>query len=172
MATNKPLKKYVIPSKYRNVDWRQINPPKYLPAESIEALAAVGCNYTTAARALGVHPVTLRRDLDTIEGLRDAWERGKARGEVGLRVLSWNHAHMPNSAGVAMTVHLRKHMLGEHDKSEHKHEVSLLGKMLDEIDGNTRSLPNPNQQMIDVTPGEPTGGNAILDAVVKRKEPA
>ena len=46
-----------------------------------------------------------------------AWEKGQVAGAVALRQLQWKHAKRPDSSGVAMTIHMSKHRLGENDKA-------------------------------------------------------
>lgn len=48
-----------------------------------------------------------------------AWEKGQAVDAVALRQLQWKHAKRPDALGVAMTIHMSKHRLGEHDKALH-----------------------------------------------------
>jgi hypothetical protein len=48
-----------------------------------------------------------------------AWEKGRAVGAVALHQLQWKHAKRPDASGVAMTIHMSKHRLGEHDKALH-----------------------------------------------------
>jgi len=48
-----------------------------------------------------------------------AWEKGQAVGAVAVRQLQWKHAKRPDSSGVAMTIHMSKHRLREHDKAMH-----------------------------------------------------
>jgi hypothetical protein len=47
-----------------------------------------------------------------------------------LRQLQWKHAKRTDSSGVAMTIHMSKHRLGEHDKSLH---LNLTVQDVDEI---------------------------------------
>lgn len=44
---------------------------------------------------------------------REAWLRGRAKGNIKLRQLQWKHAQAAGSGGVAMTRHLSEHWLGE-----------------------------------------------------------
>jgi hypothetical protein len=60
----------------------------------------------------------------------EAWEKGQAVGAVALRQLQWKHAKRPDASGVAMTIHLSKHRLGEHDKFLH---LNLTVEDIDEM---------------------------------------
>jgi hypothetical protein len=55
-----------------------------------------------------------------------AWEKGQAVGAVALRQLQWQQ----NASGVAMTIHMSKHRLGEHDKALH---LNLTVQDVDEL---------------------------------------
>jgi hypothetical protein len=58
---------------------------------------------------------TFTRRLQEPESYQ-AWEKGQAVGAVALRQLQWKHAKRTDASGVAMTIHMSKHRLGEHDK--------------------------------------------------------
>ena len=47
-----------------------------------------------------------------------------------MRQLQWKHAKRPDSSGVAMTIHMSKHLLGQHDKALH---LSLTVEDVDEL---------------------------------------
>jgi hypothetical protein len=56
--------------------------------------------------------------------------KGQSVGAVALRQLQWKHAKRPDASGVAMTIHMPKHRLGEHDKALH---LSLTAEQVDEV---------------------------------------
>ncbi len=95
----------------------------------LKALGAVQCTIEEICQGLIAAGVNL--DVRTLKRrlmeprYRSVWEGGKAEGRVSLRRLQWRHARMPNSAGVQMTIHLSKHVLGETDKSL----VELAGRV-------------------------------------------
>lgn len=156
---------------YTSSYWRQFTVYKWLDPNQVTALGSLGCTMEDAALVLGVSVAKFRQDMERSKKLRESWERGQAQGRVSLRMRRWRQGEMMNSAGVTMNIHLSKHMLGEHEKAELRHEVNILGRLLQEIDGQSRSIPEANQRMIDVTPSTETSGpNAILDQVVKKDE--
>lgn len=127
----------------------------------LQGLARIGCTKTEVAEALGIAKETLSRHLCKHPEMREAWERGVADAKVRLRRLQWRHARMKNSAGVAMTIHLSKHLLGEHDKAlitaTHASRVEVIHQLLREIDGQSKGLPTfANQseppKMLDLLP--------------------
>ena len=59
-----------------------------------------------------------------------AWEKGQAVGAVALRQLQWDHAKRPDASGVAMTIHMSKHRLGQNDKALH---LNLTVQDVDEL---------------------------------------
>jgi len=71
-----------------------------------------------AASVLGIDHRTFKRRLQE-PAFYQAWEEGQAVGAVALRQLQWKHAKRPDASGVAMTIHMSKHRLGEHDKALH-----------------------------------------------------
>jgi hypothetical protein len=60
----------------------------------------------------------------------EAWEKGQAVGAVALRQLQWKHAKRPDGSGVAMTIHMSKHLLGQNDKALY---LNLTVQDVDEI---------------------------------------
>jgi hypothetical protein len=68
-----------------------------------------------AASVLGIDHRTFKRRLQE-PIFYQAWEKGQAVGAVALRQLQWKHAKRPDASGVAMTIHMSRHRLGEHDK--------------------------------------------------------
>jgi ABC-type transporter Mla MlaB component len=78
---------------------------------------------------LGIDHRTLKRRLQ--EPVFDqAWEKGQAAGAVALRQLQWKHAKRLDSSGVAMTIHMSKHLLGQSDKALH---LNLTAQDVDEL---------------------------------------
>jgi hypothetical protein len=71
-----------------------------------------------AASVLGIDHRTFKRRLQE-PVFYQAWEKGQAVGAVALRRLQWKHAKRPDAAGVAMTIHMSKHLLGQNDKALH-----------------------------------------------------
>src|SRR5437899_2662495 len=56
--------------------------------------------------------------------------RSQTAGAIALRQLQWKHAKRPDASGVAMTIHMSTHRLGEHDKALH---LNLTVQDVDEI---------------------------------------
>jgi hypothetical protein len=71
-----------------------------------------------------------------------AWEKGQTVGAVALRQLQWEHAKRPDASGVAMTIHMSKHRLGQNDKALH---LNLTVQDVDEL--NTRLEQQRTQQL-------------------------
>ena len=82
-----------------------------------------------AVSVRGVDHRTFKRRLQE-PAFYEAWEKGQAVGAVALRQLQWKHAKRPDASGVAMTIHMSKHRLGEHDKFLH---LSLTVEQVDEV---------------------------------------
>ena len=78
---------------------------------------------------LGIDHRTFKRRLQE-PVFYQAWEKGQAVGAVALRQLQWKHAKRLDASGVAMTIHMSKHRLGEHDKALH---LSLTVQDVDEM---------------------------------------
>lgn len=82
----------------------------------LEGFAEMHASVYEAAAMLGL-PVALLKTMlapdyhDT--QYRDAWMKGRAKGNIKLRQLQWKHANAAGSSGVAMTRHLSEHWLGE-----------------------------------------------------------
>ena len=84
--------------------------------EKLEVLAQVQCTVEEAAAAMDISPATFRKKLNADPKMKENWDRGAPKGRVSLRRLQWQHARGFGPHAVAMTVHLSKHWLGEHDK--------------------------------------------------------
>ena len=69
-----------------------------------------------AVSVLGIDHRTFKRRLQE-PVFYQAWEEGQAPGAVALRQLQWKHARRPDASGAAMTIHMSKHLLGQHDKA-------------------------------------------------------
>jgi hypothetical protein len=132
--------------------------------EQVEALARLQCTQAEAAAVLKLTPAQFSEMLRDRAPVRNAWELGREMGKVSIRRLQFRHAQMPNGAGVTMTKHLAAHHLGEFDPAvsiNNFNQINVLGQLLAEIDGKTRSIPPEAQhQMVDVTPASP---NALPD---------
>jgi|SRR5262249_6008246 len=104
-------------------------PRKKTDERQVYELAKLGCTQYEAASVLGIDHRTFKRRLQ--EPLfYQAWEKGQAVGAVALRQLQWKHAKRPDASGVAMTIHMSKHRLGEHDKALH---LNLTVQDVDEL---------------------------------------
>ena len=88
-------------------------PRKKTDERQVYDLAKLGCTQYEAASVLGIDHRTFKRRLH--ESVLSSV--GKRTG--ALRQLQWKHAKRPDASGVAMTIHMSKHRLGEHDKALH-----------------------------------------------------
>jgi len=104
-------------------------PRKKTDERQVYELAKLGCTQYEAASVLGIDHRTFKRRLQE-RVFYEAWEKGQAAGAVALRQLQWKHAKRPDSSGVAMTIHMSKHRLREHDKFLH---LSLTVGDVDEM---------------------------------------
>ena len=104
-------------------------PRKKTDERQVYELAKLGCSQYEAASVLGIDHRTFKRRLQE-PVFYQAWEEGQAAGAVALRQLQWKHAKRPDASGVAMTIHMSKHLLGQHDKFLH---LSLTVEQVDEI---------------------------------------
>lgn len=108
---------------------RRQKPPKQksgpkrtvIKASQIRALRSIMATLPECAAAIGISPRNLRERIAEDPELQKAWDEGLGQGKVSLRRLQFTHAQMPNSGGVAMTIHLSKHALGQTDKSLVEH---------------------------------------------------
>src|SRR5215510_5464045 len=98
-------------------------PRKKTDERQVYELAKLGCTQYEAASVLGIDHRTFKRRLQE-SVFYQAWEKGQAVGAVALRQLQWKHAKRLDKSGVAMTIHMSKHRLREHDKFLH---LSLTG---------------------------------------------
>ena len=104
-------------------------PRKKTDERQVYELAKLGCTQYEAASLLGIDHRTFKRRLQE-PVFYQAWEEGQAAGAVALRQLQWKHARRPDASGAAMTIHMSKHLLGQHDKALH---LSLTVEDVDEL---------------------------------------
>jgi len=89
----------------------------------------LGCTQYEAASVLGIDHRTFKRRLQE-PVFYQAWEKGQAVGAIAIRQLQWKHAKRSDASGVAMTIHMSKHRLREHDKFLH---LSMTVQDVDEL---------------------------------------
>lgn len=133
--------------KFPNADHGKI-PQRNVDLEKVEALARINCTQSEAAAVLKLTPTQFGVMLKK-RPVQEAWARGRELMRVSVRRLQFRHAQMPNSAGVTMTKHLSAHLLGEFDPTmtiNNNTQVNIVGQLLAEIDGTTRSLPSEQQR--------------------------
>ena len=104
-------------------------PRKKTDERQVYELAKLGCSQDEAASVLGIDHRTFKRRLQE-PVFYQAWEEGHAVGAVALRQLQWKHARRLDSSGVAMTIHMSKHLLGQNDKALH---LNLTVQDVDEL---------------------------------------
>jgi hypothetical protein len=104
-------------------------PRKKTDERQVYELAKLGCTQYEAAGVLGIDHRTFKRRLQE-SMFCEAWEKGQAAGAVALRQLQWKHAKRPDASGVAMTIHMSKHLLGQNDKALH---LNLTVQDVDEL---------------------------------------
>ena len=93
-------------------------PRKKTDERQVYELAKLGCTQYEAASVLRIDHRTFKPRLQE-PVFYQAWEKGQAVGAVALRQLQWKHAKRPDGSGVAMTIHMSKHLLGQNDKALH-----------------------------------------------------
>lgn len=101
----------------------------FINKEVLKALATIGATQEEICAGLvavgcTLNVRTLKRRLQEDE-FREIVEQGQAELRLSLRRLQLRHAKMPNSAGVQMTIHLSKHVLGQTEKAA----LELSGKV-------------------------------------------
>jgi hypothetical protein len=104
-------------------------PRKKTDERQVFELAKLGCTQYEAASVLGIDHRTFKRRLQE-PVFYEAWEKGQAVGAVALRQLQWKHAKRPDASGVAMTIHMSKHLLGQTEKALH---LNLTVQDVDEM---------------------------------------
>ena len=109
--------------------------------------AKLGCTQYEAASVLGIDHRTFKRRLREPVFYR-AWEERQAVGTIALRQLQWKHAKRPDASGVAMTIHMSKHLLGQHDKALH------LNLTVQDVDELIARLEQQRTQQLGVNVGE------------------
>jgi hypothetical protein len=127
---------------------RNGRPRKKTDERQVFELAKLGCTQYEAALVLGIDHRTFKRRLQESVFYK-AWEKGQALGAVALRQLQWKHAKRPDASGVAMTIHMSKHRLGEHDKFLH------LNLTVEDIDEMIARLEQQRTQQLGVNGEEP-----------------
>src|SRR5262245_53877320 len=128
-------------------------PRKKTDERQVYELAKLGCTQCEAASVLGIDHRTFKRRLQE-SVLYHAWEQGQAVGAVALRQLQWKHAKRPDASGVAMTIHMSKHMLGQNDKALHLNlTVADIDEMIASLEGkrlsNWKSVPRRTSRDLD-----------------------
>ncbi len=83
--------------------------------KQVEQLAAIACTQEEAAAVLGVARYTLSRKLRQRK-YREAWERGRGRGNMALRREQFEIA--TQKGNVTMLIWLGKQWLGQRDHPE------------------------------------------------------
>lgn len=103
-------------------------PRKEIDVKVLRALASIGATEEEICAGLAASGTQL--DLRTLKrrlqepAYREVWDLGRNKFKLSIRRLQFQHAHLKNSAGVTMTIHMSKHHLGETEKSL----VELTGK--------------------------------------------
>jgi hypothetical protein len=82
----------------------------------VRGLAKIQCTMAEAASVFGIEELEFKHLIRRNRDFWLAWNQGGLVGKVELRRLQWAHAQEKGSAGVAMTIHLSKHWLGEKDR--------------------------------------------------------
>jgi len=95
---------------------RKGRPPVEIDLHQLEALGMIHATQEEVAAVFGCTRRTIIKRLKDPEFLL-AYENGKLKGNLNLKRLSMRHANGHGSSAVNMTIHLRKHWLGETDRS-------------------------------------------------------
>lgn len=88
-------------------------PTTQIDAYAVYQLARIPCTAEEAAQFFGLTESAFKARLHREFELKLAWDRGMAQSKIRLRRLHWRHAEQPGDAGVKMTIHMSKHLLGE-----------------------------------------------------------
>jgi hypothetical protein len=121
-------------------------PRKKTDERQVFELAKLGCTQYEAASVLGIDHRTFKRRLQE-QVFAQAWEKGQAIGAVALRQLQWKHAKRSDASGVAMTIHMSKHLLGQNDKMLH---LNLTVEQVDEMIARLEEQQRAQQQVVGI----------------------
>lgn len=118
--------------------------PIDLPLHELYQLARLGCTQVEASQFFGVDNAWFSKVLNSRPVLLETWNRGVAQSKISLRRLQLAHASTPGAPGVAMTIHMSKHHLDEHDKQQVAHTGENGGpvKMTFSFDSPTEKAHN------------------------------
>lgn len=95
---------------------KKIGRPKAeINTADLEKLAGLHCTYEEVAGWFGITKQTVINRLKSDEDIKNAWDRGIAKGKIGLRRLQWRIAEQGNSN---MAIFLGRVYLGQRDKPE------------------------------------------------------
>jgi hypothetical protein len=81
----------------------------------LEKLAGLHCTYEEVAGWFGVTKQTIINRMEGDTEFRSAWERGQAKGKIGLRRIQWRIAEQGNGN---MAIFLGRILLNQRDKPE------------------------------------------------------
>jgi hypothetical protein len=87
----------------------------------IFTLGAMGCTQGELADFYGTRLNHFESALANHPNLKRAWQQGTANAKLSVRRLQMAHAQERGAPGVAMTIHLSKHWLGEKDEIKQVH---------------------------------------------------
>lgn len=88
-------------------------PAKPIPADGLEALAAMMCSLSEVANFYSVSVDTVRTRLRNDPAAKAAWQRGRGKAAISLRRKQFEAAQQGN---VAMLIFLGKQYCGQTDK--------------------------------------------------------
>lgn len=87
-------------------------------ADVVERAASIGCTYEEIAALNGVCRMTFYNHMMNDPELKEAYERGKAKGRISLRRLQWQGVQDRNPT---MLIWLGKQLLDQRDTSSLQH---------------------------------------------------
>lgn len=148
---------------------------RLLTVDNVFDCGARGFTKADAARWFGCHVDSITKAFADRPELQVAFDQGLADRMGQVRDLQMTHARRRDAGGVAMTIHMSKHLLGERDKVdvEHDHggQINVLHALWASIDGTSRGLPCDDPPPLIYSPADkitvvPKSGNATASVTI------
>lgn len=91
--------------------------------DDVERLARLQCTESEAAAFFKVGVNKFKKILNDFQDVKDAWDRGQAKGKTSLRRKQFALA----SSSASMAIHLGKNMLNQRESVTHEHTGAAGG---------------------------------------------